>query len=339
MLQSKTLLFMCLWALCWASFAREDTLILPISKRQRTFTAVLNTGYFHTKNNYEYLSQTMSLSQLLQNTGMRGQGPPAIFHYINSDLSLRYSPTKWLEWELFANAFWFAQSYNGQHYLQSTPNIPRAGGTFRTYHLFYDQILGLIPELNVSFPFFAFDDSRITPLLDDGTWHITQSLWMYWSVGASFYPFLYTGFKFRSHSLSSILQWKGGFTVESYYSSIGFASYGFWSVIKDQNTLRLSNRTSTLLRVNAGSKKFLSANPGVIGFMGWIGFHLPSHITMRVIGDMDINGTQYAKGFTIYLSMIFEMGTRHSRAEKLFKKRYRHFEPVGTPQIFEPDSL
>ena len=187
--------------------------------------------------------------------------------------------------------------------------------------------MALYRNLGFSFPFFLVNKYTEKPITDDGSLHFTPALWIYGVVENILYPFAYTGFQLRTQSLSSLLQWKLGLMLKADIAEVGFYSYGFWSVIRDQSSAQLGDRTQILMRTNAASLRFFSANPGVIGFTGWLGWHFP-YVTLRLSGDIDINGINYSRGYSFLASLIVKLGGEKDKKMKdMFDEPQNHFEP------------
>ena len=301
--------------------AYGESLTPPLPNQER-FRLKLNTGYYYTEDNYLTRFQTEPLQKTLQLT----EGGAPFFHYMDAGLSLGYVPSTWLELELFSTGFWFAQSGNGNRLYFSTPQIKRIGGAIRTQHLIAD-VFGFIPELYVSYPLFPINYKSQSPITDDGEWHITPSLWFYGVLFDIVRPFVHTGFKWRSHPLSSLFQWKAGLMLKADIAEIGFYSHGFWSVInKDPSSSLLGDRISLLKRVNAGSLRFFSANPGVIGARGWLAWHFP-YLTLRLSGNMDLTGISYSKGYGALVEIIIKMGrVKKTAVEAMFSEKGPSFK-------------
>ncbi len=309
--------------------AQEDSLTLPLSRGGGVFHTEFNTGYYYTESNY---TQNFTSQPLRQVLGLDSNASPPFFQYMNMELSLGYSLTNWFEVEVFSSGFWFAQSGNGESLRFSGPQIKRAGLAFRSQQRIA-KVFGFIPEFSFSFPFFAIKTQTEKPITDDASLHFTPSLWIYGAVGEVFYPFIYGGFKIRSQALSSILQWKAGAMLKSDIAEIGFYSYGFWSIARDKSSSVLGDRTNLLKRVNAGSLKFFSTNPGLIGFTGWLGWHFP-YVTLRLSGDIDINGTNYSRGYTFLASVIIALGGhKKKKVDEIFNEPTEHFEPQMIEEV------
>lgn len=323
------------------SFTQPKNQTLPLSRGKNTFFMELNTGYYYTDSNYTNNFKSQSLRQTL---GLSNYRHTPFFQYMNMDLSLGYTFTDWFEIEAFSSGFWFAQSGDGNRLRFSSPQIKRAGAAFRSQQDI--DSFGFIPEFSISFPFFPVNPSFTEkPVIDDGSIHFTPGIWLYGSVSDIFYPFVYGGFKLRTKSLSSLLQWKLGAMLRSRIAEIGAYTYGFWSVVRDRSSSQVGDRFNLLKEANAGSLNFFSANPGVIGFLGWLGWRFPV-VTVRLSGDIDINGTNYSKGYSFLASLIFEIKTTRtkkidsifdedSKEEKDFVPQMTEDEEAVNKEIFE----
>ena len=318
----------CLLLLCpLALEAHEDSLTLPLSRGEHVFYTEFNTGYYYTEKNYTERFKSLPLRQIL-NLNSNSSSP--FFQYMNMKLSLGYALTDWFEIEAFSNGVWFAQSGDGNKLRFSDPQIQRGGVGFRSQQNIVSKSFGLIPEFSFSFPFFLMQKNTVRPITDDGSIHLTPAFWLYGVIGDVLYPFGYIGFKWRSQSLSSMLQWKIGLMLKADIAEMGAYSYGFWSVIRDKSSGSLGDRSNLLKQTNAGSLKFFSANPGLIGFVGWLGWHFP-YVTLRLSGDIDINGTYHSSGYTFLASIILELGSsKKNHIDKMFNEGPKNFEPQIT---------
>ena len=301
--------------------AQEDTPTPPLSRGGGIFHTEFNTGYYYTESNY---TQNFTSQPLRQALGLKNNAPSPFFQYMSMELSLGYSLTDWFEVEAFSSGFWFAQSGNGERLRFSGPQIKRAGVAFRSQQRIA-KFFGFIPEFSFSFPFFAIKPHTEKPITDDGSLHFTPAIWIYGVIGEVLYPFAYAGFKIRTQSLSSLLQWKAGAMLKSDIAEIGFYSYGFWSVVRDKSSSAFGDRITMLKRTNAGSLRFFSANPGLVGFMGWLGWHFP-YVTLRLSGEMDINGMNYSRGYAFLASLILNLGGHKKKIDDIFDEQ-KNFEP------------
>ncbi len=307
--------------------AREDNLVLPLSRGgSHIFFTEINTGYYYTESNYTNFNKSQSLQQVL---GLNNNSSAPFFHYINMDFGLGYAFTDWFEIEAFSSGFGFAQSGsgNGKDLRFSGPQINRVGMAFRSQQD-VEGVFGFIPEFSFSIPLVEKQNLN-KPVTDDGSMYFTPSIWLHGIIGGVFYPFIYTGFKWRSKSISSLLQWKAGVMLKGEMAELGINSYGFWSVIRDKSSPSRGDHVNLLKTTNAGSLKFLSTNPGLIGFMGWIAWHFP-YVTLRLHGDFDITGTQYSKGYSFLASLIMEIGSKEEKVKGIFSDK-----PDFEPQIME----
>ena len=314
--------------------AREDSLTPPLSRGGKIFFTEIHTGYYYTEQNYTELFTSQPLRNSL---GLKKGDSPPFFQYMNIDLSLGYAFTDWFEMEVFSSGFWFAQSGDGKNLRFTGPQIKRAGAAFRSQQITGGGFFGLIPEFSFSIPFFAVNFQSNKPITDDGSMHFTPSIWMYGVIGEVFYPFVQTGVKLRTKSLSSLLSWKLGAMVKGNIAEIGLYSYGFWSILRDNSSSRLGDRSRLLKRVNAGSMKFFSSNPGIIGFTAWLAWHFP-YVSLRLSGDMDINGTYHSKGYSFLASLIIDLGSQsRQESQEIFNESPPSAEETFQPQVTEEE--
>ncbi len=306
--------------------AREDSLVPPLPRGGHIFFMELHTGYYYTESNYIKNFKSQNLRQVLGPSSIPNNNVSPFFHYMNMDFSLGYNWIDYFEIEAFSSGFWFAQSGNGQN-LTSGFKIQRAGGAVRSQQAIAG-VFGLTPEFSFSIPLFSINRQSLQPITDDDSLHFTPSLWMYGIIGEIFYPFVQVGFKWRS-PLSSLLNWRAGVMLQGELAELGVSTYGFWSVIRDSSSSVLGDRVNLLKKNNAGSLKFFSANPNVIGFMGWIAWHIP-YVTLRLYGDFDINGSQYSKGYSFLASLIIETGSKDKEKVKEIFNEKVDFEPQVT---------
>ena len=302
----------------------EDNQTLPLSKGRGVFYLELNTDYYYTEDNYKNFFQVQPLA-VMEKAGLAGNSP--FFHYMSNDLSLGYSFADWFELEGFLHGIWFAQSGDGVN-IHFTPfDLYRGGGAIRSQQSFGEGVFGLIEEFSFSHPFKNIRSSSTRPFVDDGSHHFTPALWMYASIWNVFYPFIYAGLKFRSKGLSDLFQWKLGLQFQTGIVEIGANTYGFLSAIKEPAVEYINTGRDRLL--NAGSLKFGSQNPAVIGFFTWLAWRLP-YVTFRLSGDMDVNGTQYAKGYAVSLSVLLNLGGEKDLSDIFQKDPEENFEPQTT---------
>ena len=301
--------------------AYEDSRTLPFFTEER-FRLKMNTSYYYTEDNFTGLFRSESLGQSLQLKG----GFPPFFHFMRTGLSLGYTAFSHLSAEVFLEGFWFAQSGNGTALYFSSPEVKRVGGVLRSHYLI-EGVFGFIPEISFSYPLFPINYNTQTAITDDGVYRLTPSLWLYGVLFDTVIPFVQGGFKWRGHPLSSFFQWKAGLMLRADIAEIGFYTRGFWSVILDPSSPNLGDRVHLLKKVNAGSLRFFSSNPNVIGGTGWLAWHFP-FLTLRFSGDMDWAGARYSKGYGVLAEIIIKIGKIHkTRVESLFEGQEAGFEP------------
>ena len=121
-------------------------------------------------------------------------------------------------------------------------------------------------------------------------------------------------------------------------AELGFYSYGSWSVIRDKSSFRLGDRSKLLKKTNAGSLKFFSSNPGLIGFRGWLGWNFLDIVILRLSGEKDINGTHHAQGYTFLASLIVNWASKKERVDDIFQDS-KDFEPNVMEEIQEAENI
>ena len=301
--------------------ADEDSRTPPLFNEEQ-FRIKFHTGYHYTESNFINRSRSEPLHQALKLKA----GPPPFFHFMETGLNLGYNAFSWLSAEVFLAGFWFAQSGNGTKLYVSSPEVKRVGGILRSPHLI-KGVFGFIPEISFSHPFFSINYNTQTPITDDGVWHLTPALWLYGVLLDIVHPFVYTGLKWRSQPLSSLFQWKAGLMLRADIAEMGFYVHGFWPVTVDQSSSLIGDRVSLLKRVNAGSLRFFSSNPQVIGGTGWLAWHFP-HLTLRLSGDMDWIGSHYSKGYGVLAEIIIKIGkVQKTKVEAIFDNSKAQFTP------------
>jgi len=314
--------------LAYISTAQALSFSTPPISHKGIWQIGLDTGYYHTEGNYSQFNQAQHLRNVLSigNT----QGSP-FFQYMDMNFYVGYTAIKWFEIKIFTNGFWFSQSGDGNNLKFSSLYLQRAGSKLR-FKTDFSKYFGIIPEVNFSIPFvftqsiMAYQNQINQPITDEGSIHIIPGIWLYAVLADVIYPFSYVGFKFRTQALSSLVKWKAGIMFSAEMAEMGAYTYGFWTAIKDTSLFSQSDRMAFLKKVNAGSLKFLSHNPGLIGFGAWLGWNFP-YFTLRLSGDIDINGTRYSKGYSFLISLIFNMAYDNKKENNFFNKKTKHFIP------------
>ena len=297
-----------------AARAAEESLTFNLPKGPGFGYVQLEHEYYYTEDNYRAWFERESL------TGGRGT-VPLFFQYILWDLSLGYHFGTWLETELFVRGGWLAQSGDGAKLRTSLPNLYRGGLSLRSQQS-WGQIFGggLVEELSVSVPFRSLKPGMFKPWPDEGSLRVHPALWMYVSFWQTFYPFGKVAFQFRNQGLSDLLKLRLGVLIRvGVVSEVGASVYGFWSVVK--SVPGSLSQEELLSRLHAGSLKFGSSNPAVLGGFVWLKWHLP-YFTLRLSGDMDINGNHYAKGYTFQLALLWKWGDHN--LEDMFEESQNH---------------
>ena len=328
--------------LIFALLAVQPSLVLAYSDGQtppfygeELVRLKLKTGYYYTESNFIGQLRSESLRQTLQ---LKEGAFPPFFHFMKTGFSLGFSPLSWMSVDTFLEGFWFAQSGNGQGLYFSSPAIKRIGGVFRApYEL--KGVFGLIPELSFSYPFFPIDYNTKTPVTDSGVWHFTPSLWVYGVLFDIVRPFGYVGFRWRGQPLSSRFLWKTGLLLKADIAEIGFYVRGFLSATLDQSSGIIGDRINLLKRVNAGSLRFFSANPNMIGGTGWLAWHFP-YFTLRLSGNMDFMGYHYSKGYGVLAEMIVKLGKiKKTRVQTIFNRSSSFTPDISSKADFVESSF
>ena len=308
--------------------AKEESRTLPLSKGRGVFYFELDTDYYYTENNYIKFFKVQPLPVVDSESVVISKG--SFFRYMSNRFSAGYSFLNWLELELFLRGIWFAQSSDGLNSRFGSFYTYRGGAVLRSQQRFGEGSLGggLIQEFSTSHPFGGMNSSSFSkPFTDDRAYHFTPALWVYGSLWNVFYPFIYTGLNIRTKGLSNLLQMRLGLQFQTGMVEIGAYGYSFLSITEDSDSF---GDRKGLIQANAGSLKFGSYNPTVIGFFTWLGWNFP-YISFRLSGDMDINGTQYAKGYAFSLSVLFHFGGGAGDMENIFQKdQEESFKPEST---------
>ena len=312
--------------------ATEDNLILPLGRQEYTPFVELNTKYYYTHSNYNEYFNSTSLSAE-SNTNSR-----SLMHYARQDLSIGYTMQHWLELELFLTGFWFAQSRSTQSGIRSLSiltnsikTIRRVGIAMRSHQKWDRDSGGFIPEIYFSAPIYKINYNSSVPIVDDGSLHFTPSFWLYQKTLNILYPYIQLGVRLRPQPTSLFAIWKAGSMLKWNIFEWGVHCYGLWTMIKEHSNSELQRTNELLNRTNAGSLKFLSNDPGVIGFTSWVGLNL-YNLSLRLSGDIDVFGKNYAKGYSAMLSIIFQIEPKR-KIERLFNDNEQKFkiQPQGTP--------
>ena len=295
--------------------ASEDSFILPINRKENTPFIELNTEYYYTNSNYTEYFDTIYLSEISNASN------DAFMHYAGQDLSIGYTMQHWIELELFLKGFWFAQ--NSHRSLSIITNniktIKRFGMALRSHQKWGRDSGGFIPEFSFSAPIYKVNYSSSVPIVDDGSLHFTPSVWLYLRTLSILYPYVQIGVKLRPQPVSSFVTWKIGTMLKWNIFEAGIHYYGLWTMIKEKSSSESRKKIELLSYTNAGSQKFLSSNPGVMGFTSWLGLNL-YNLSLRLSGDIDIFGQNYAKGYSAMLSIIFQIEPKR-KIERLFNDK------------------
>ena len=308
--------------------ASEDSFVLPINRKEKTPFIELNTEYYYTNSNYNEYSDTIHLSEI-------SNASRAFMHYAVQDLSIGYTMQHWIELELFLKGFWFAQS--SSHSLSIITNsiktVKRFGIALRSHQKWGRDSGGFVPEFSFSAPIYKVNYNSSVPIVDDGSLHFTPSVWLYFKTLNILYPYMQIGVKLRPQSVSSFVTWKVGTMLKWNIFEWGIHYYGLWTMIKEKSYSESRKKNELLNYTNAGSLKFLSSNPGVMGFTSWLGLNL-YNLSLRLSGDIDIFGQNYAKGYSVMLSIIFQIEPKR-KIESLFNDKQEFtIQPQETPSTF-----
>ena len=137
------------------------------------------------------------------------------------------------------------------------------------------------PLVTMSQPLNSFSNITNELITSDGVQKLEAGAWSYLRILNSLYPFLYSGFVYKSQGLSNLLTVKTGVLLNSYlkhksFLQIGLLGVGFQSIVPDEYSTSPSRRTNILEKLNGSSFRYYSVNPSNIDLGGWIGIKTPN---------------------------------------------------------------
>lgn len=276
----------------WAEF------LLPQKRipRNNSLFIDLSTEIFYSQGNFDHEAFFENL-----------EGEYAYTAFFNYKLNVIYAPFSWVQIEPYIHAqTHLVQKETNMDYLPFMPTQTGLKGSF----FIHTPFVVLSPELNFSYP---LDIQKTRIVTNDGVIKLTPALFIHLSFLDSFIPFGKIAYQYRQ-DLSGLLIYHGGFMYQDNIWEIGLLLGGFSSVVSDQNP---NTRHSVLNRFNAGSLKFYSANPSVIGTALWADLKLSKKTQIFVHGGFSFFGLNYAQEFN------FNIGLKRGFIKPKSKHPYR----------------
>jgi hypothetical protein len=137
----------------------------------------------------------------------------------------------------------------------------------------------LVPQVDLTMPFFQIDDNYHDPLLGQGATEVQGGAWMRWQHWNELTFFGYMGGDYRDGTRSSLVTYYGGGRYQ--FQHIAYAEgglRGYDSITDDaksNSSLYRFQRDNVLTSTDGGSYQYYSINPGrgeVVGYAGgWVG--------------------------------------------------------------------
>ena len=305
----KSFLLLTVFCFSWKVFSK-DTLVTPKwSSKKQPFSIQIQTEYFNTTSNYKLLGEYQNLTK------------ENFLTYVSNNLSADYSFFPWLNVEAFFNTMW-ASSFT-DNTLRNKFGITHSGLGFSLLHRFSYFQVGL--GFKGGAPLHQIYPQTNEIVLGDGAYFANYHLtFAYEHPSKLFHIFYNTNFLYRSFGLSSILFNNIGLNFNTSVINAGLAAQFFMSALsQDTYTHSPNTRWGITDRVNGGSYKFYSVNPGALSFTGWMEWKLRS-INFKVYTNIDTYGQNYAKGMTLGIVTRLKWNTKKrakSYSEQIMKNR------------------
>ena len=241
---------------------------------------------------------------------LENEGYITLFNY---KLNVLYAPSSWVHIEPYIQAQTHIVRRINLDYLPFRPTKTGLKGSF----FIHTPFVALSPEINFSYP---LDRQKTRIVTNDGVIQLTPALFIHLSFLDSFIPFGKIAYQYRQ-DLSGLLLYQGGFMYQDNIWEIGALLGGFSSVIPDQNP---NTRHSVLNRFNAGSLKFYSANPSILGTALWADLKLSNKTQVFIHGGFSFFGFNYAQEFS--LNIGFRRGFIKSKSPYPYRRAIHDFE-------------
>ncbi len=275
-----------------------------IPSKNQPFAFKLQTEYFQTHANYEALGQYKNLPD------------KNYFRYIAFHPSLSYSPFPlYINFEIFANSFYgSSQTQNVRRELLFKPTA--AGAGVKIFHKIKTAYIG--GEFRGGIPLYSsFQQTPNEIIVGDGAYFVEPGIWLLFQPSEKFYIYLNSAFRYRFFHLSSLLFARlGGVLQFTPHVDAGMAIDSFFSLLADEYSSQPEQRRSLLKKANAGSYKFYSVNPSVfLSWAAWTELKFKPLFT-KIYFHLDTLGQNYAKGFSLGLSMKLKWSAKSSIVDR-----------------------
>ena len=306
----------------FVSSLSESQVLIPQIPSEDPFVSLhLQNEYYYSVSNYKFWGDYEDLE---------GEN---YFSYLSFNPSIKYAPLNWLVLNVFGRTLW-AFSQTGKDYRQSYyPSLVGGGATFYKQFKFFS--LGL--ELKGGVPIYQVQTNTDEIVLGDGAYFVEPRFWFFYKASSQLFDlFCNIGFRYRTHSLSSLLLAKLGGVLHVHYADLGFSAEGFFSppFLSDEYERGPEKRWNLTNQVNGGSYKFYSVNPGVFSLTGWVELKVLQPFFLTLYTNLDTLGQNYAKGLTLGLisSLRWDVESTKAGSPEEFQFEYDDLEEERAPK-------
>jgi len=228
--------------------------------------------------------------------------------------SLIYRPMKWIQIIPHLRVKNFYNTGSTDFFF----NLTEIGATLN--HPIRTSLLGFLPSFEFVIPLDK-QQSVHRPILSDETIAFNLSLLTQMYLSKKWVPFGKVAFQYRGRDLLSLFQGQAGLKYRDHIWELG-ALFGIQNFIPIQNPP--SQKSHLLNQFNSGSLKYFVRDPFAMGLSSWADFRVGKKTHLLTILSADLNGINYAQGFSITFGVKYKFIGRSKRKIK----KYRFQEKV-----------
>lgn len=273
------------------SFAHAER---PLAPRPGAFNAGATFSYYKTTANFTDGGSSKSLFNGAQLTNMTG------------DATLAYDFSRALR---ASAGLSYGQTSTDSNNLFGTGNVGRSNSGVNEAHAsalgwFNFGTVTLAPQADFIYPFWRVNEQSDSPLLGEGAMVARLGGWALVRLDM-FTPFAYVGYAYRDSRRSALLPYSVGLHVKPGIWWVQAEYRGFTSVSSDGDSQNRLTRESYLTRINGGSLRNYSVEPSGGEAVLEAGVRLAGHFNLMAGYSLNVNGSRYADGSTIYAGLSY----------------------------------
>lgn len=262
---------------------------------------------------------------------------PNYLQYTSLHPKLSYSPSMYLNFEIFANSFYIqTQTNNIERSQFQVTNLGIATSYYKKWARLYAGT-----EFRIAYPTSLYFSDLNSPIAGNHAFYMDLGLRFLYKISSNFYTYDNLKFRFRLFQ-SNVFFHSLGFLIKSQYMHFGLSANSFLSLFTYPYQRTPQDQAAWDKKIqdhNGGSYRFVSHNPSLLAFTAWTEFQI-NPVFIKIYFNTDSIGQNYAKGFTIGSLFTFRFNTRSAvLKQNNNKKGYINFDNSYQESYSEQDNL